>query len=445
VIQQDLALGHDIGTIGRACRAAGSATVWLDGRGGFADGWQPGALLAYRPRVVAADSSDPQHDLAMLERRILERRAAGGTAETGVAVVLGYESLAPQPRPTPAATTPAIAILEVDRSLRLTGPGSGRLTLRLEGDPPAATARAALDRLRAVVEQAGGVRPCRAARAVGRPRTSLRRERYLAAVEAVRARIARGDIYQANLCRRFEVECDGDPFELYLGLVAETPAPHSAFVEIAGWALVSASPETFLRATPDGSIETLPIKGTRPRDPDPRLDARAAQALLASAKDRAELLMIVDLERNDLGRVCRTGSVGVAELAGLRSFAVVHHLVARVTGKLRAEVGPQELIRATFPGGSISGAPKRRAIEILRELEPAPRGWFTGSLLWFGDDGSLDSSILIRSLVIGAGRAWLGAGGGVVADSDPLLEWQESNHKARALAARLGFAPEEAR
>ena len=154
--------------------------------------------------------------------------------------------------------------------------------------------------------------------------------------------------------------------------------------------------------------------------------------------------MIVDLERNDLSRVCVAGSVEVPELAALRSYPAVHHLVAHVRGRLGRGVGVSELLRATFPGGSITGAPKIRAMEILRSLEPVPRGLFTGSLCWFGDDGTLDSSILIRSWVFGRDRAWLGAGGGIVADSDPEQEWQESNHKARALARVLGFEPEEA-
>ena len=154
--------------------------------------------------------------------------------------------------------------------------------------------------------------------------------------------------------------------------------------------------------------------------------------------------MIVDLERSDLGRVCRTGSIAVSQLAALRSFSAMHHLVARVRGELLPDVELPGLIEATFPGGSITGAPKRRAIEILNELEPVPRGFFTGSLIWLADDGSLDSSILIRSMTFSDGWASVGAGGGVVSDSDPEQEWLESNHKARALTRVLGFDPLEA-
>ena len=154
--------------------------------------------------------------------------------------------------------------------------------------------------------------------------------------------------------------------------------------------------------------------------------------------------MIVDLERNDLGRVCRTGTVEVPQLCSLRSFPAIHHLVGHVRGRVLPETGPSDWIRATFPGGSVTGAPKLRALEILHELEPLPRNFYTGSLLWFGDDGSLDSSILIRTVVVSGGTAYLGAGGGVVAESEPESEWQEANHKARPLARELGFEPEQA-
>jgi para-aminobenzoate synthetase component 1 len=154
--------------------------------------------------------------------------------------------------------------------------------------------------------------------------------------------------------------------------------------------------------------------------------------------------MIVDLERNDLGRVCRAGSIEVPDLAALRSYATVHHLVACVRGRLREDAGPAEVLRATFPGGSITGAPKLRAMEILAELEPVRRGFYTGCFLWFGDDGTMQSNILIRTVVLAKGHAHIGAGGGIVADSDPESEWRESNQKARVLAQALGFAPEEA-
>jgi para-aminobenzoate synthetase component 1 len=215
-------------------------------------------------------------------------------------------------------------------------------------------------------------------------------------------------------------------------------------VEVPGLALASASPEVFVDVDASGRIETRPIKGTRPRALTPADDERAAAALLASAKDRAELVMIVDVLRNDLGRVARIGSVEVLELSSLRSYAAVHHLVARVVAELRTGVTPAELLRSVFPGGSITGAPKQRAVELLREIEPCPRGFYTGCLFWFDDDGSMASSILIRSAIVTGGFAQVGAGGGIVADSDPEAEWSEANAKARALTRALGFEPEEA-
>jgi aminodeoxychorismate synthase component I len=279
---------------------------------------------------------------------------------------------------------------------------------------------------------------------VERPRTSLPRDDYLRAVGTVQHHIVRGNIYQANLCQRFSVGYEGKPLDLFDELSASTAAPHSAFIRTPDFSIASLSPETFLRMRSTAELETWPIKGTRPRGGTDESDLAAASELQSSAKDRAELVMIVDLERNDLSRVCEPGTVRVSELARLRSYATVHHLVAGVHGTLRDDVDVEALVRATFPGGSITGAPKLRAMEILHGLEPVRRGFFTGSLFWFGDDGSLDSSILIRTLVFNGRQAFLGAGGGVVADSDAEQEWRESNHKARALAAALGFDPEEA-
>ena len=264
------------------------------------------------------------------------------------------------------------------------------------------------------------------------------------AVRRVKGHIARGDVYQANLTQRFEAPFDADPWDLYGAIAKANPAPRSAYLEVPGLALASASPEMFVDVVADGAAETRPIKGTRPRGATPGDDERAAAELLASAKDRAELVMIVDVLRNDLGRIARIGSVAVPELLALRSYAAVHHLVARVVAALRPAVTPSELVSAVFPGGSITGAPKERAIQILSEIEPCPRGFYTGSLFWFDDDGGMASSILIRSAIVTAGRVHIGAGGGVVADSEPEAEWSEANAKARALTRALGFEPEEA-
>jgi anthranilate/para-aminobenzoate synthase component I len=359
-------------------------------------------------------------------------------------VLLGFDLLAPAGAThEDGPALPDLVALAVDSAVSF-APGSlPVLHGRTAGD-----VERGRDRLRGLEEgrgeaPPGGARPTHVTTA-SRPTTSLPRDDYLRAVKTVKDHIRAGDIYQANLTQRFEIDHHGDAFELFCALSDTAPGPRSAFVEVGGFAVASVSPETFLRSTPDGHVETRPIKGTRPRAAEPEEDEALARSLVASPKDRAELLMVVDLERNDLGRVCRTGSIEVPELARLHSYAAVHHLVARVTGRLLPEAGPARLIESTFPGGSVTGVPKTRALEILRVLEPVPRNFYTGSLLWFGDDGSLESSILIRTVVLSRGRAMLGAGGGVVADSDPEGEWIESNHKARRLARVLGFAPEEA-
>jgi para-aminobenzoate synthetase component 1 len=411
----------------------------LDGRGPVGADWG-GPLVAVAPRVVlrhrAADGGgDP---LVALQELADRRGAEGGGAGTGLVALLGYEL--GDRRPDPARDDdglPEMLVLAVDASVRYPPNEAPRFECRSQ------EAEALLD---AALERAGEPSSSTTTEV---PRvsasTSLPREQYLRAVGAVQEHIRKGDCYQANLTQRFAAPFEGDPLALYRRLVSEGPAPRSAFVDFGDGALVSASPETFLRADPDGRVETLPIKGTRPRGADDETDRRRAEELRASEKDRAELLMIVDLERNDLGRVCRPGSVRVeGDLIGLESYPAVHHLVTRVAGRLRPEVGLSDLLGATFPGGSITGAPKLRVIEILRQLEPVRRNFYTGSLLWIGDDGTIESSILIRSIVTRGRRAWLGAGGGVVADSDPEQEWLESNHKARPLARALGFEPEEA-
>lgn len=272
-----------------------------------------------------------------------------------------------------------------------------------------------------------------------------RAERTRAAHEAAVARtiayIGAGDVFQANITQRFLAERPaGLPaFDLYRRLRAASPAPFAAFLNLGeGAAIASASPERFLKLDADGRVETRPIKGTRPRRADPAADAAEAAALLASAKDRAENLMIVDLLRNDIGRVCTVGSVRVPLLCGLESFAAVHHLVSEVEGRLAPGRTAVDLLRACFPGGSVTGAPKVRAMEIIAELEPARRGPYCGAIAWLGADGAMDSSIVIRTLCLGAsGRIAAQAGGGIVADSDPAAEYEESLTKAGALLRAL--------
>jgi para-aminobenzoate synthetase component 1 len=262
---------------------------------------------------------------------------------------------------------------------------------------------------------------------------------YEKQVTALQERIASGDLFQANLSACCEAELDNppDPLALYGRLRHHCPAPFAGLAVAGQEAVVSASPERFLRLTASGRIQTRPIKGTRPRQADPGEDARAAAELVCAAKDRAENVMIVDLLRNDLGRVCQPGSIAVPQLLGLESYARVHHLTSVVEGQLRSDCGLVDLLRACWPGGSITGAPKVRACHRLHDLEPVPRGPYCGSLFWLAADGRFDSSILIRSLMVRDRRLRLHAGGGIVADSDPGDEAREMGWKLLPLLEAL--------
>ncbi len=271
-------------------------------------------------------------------------------------------------------------------------------------------------------------------------RAETPRADYEAKVERTVDYIRAGDIYQANLSQRFLAARPAGltPYLLYRRARGLTPSPFAALLACGpGQALVSASPERFLKVTADGAIETRPIKGTRRRGADPAEDAALARDLVRSAKDRAENLMIVDLLRNDLSRVAVTGSVRVPTLCGLESFASVHHLVSVIEADLRPGLGPVDLLAAAFPGGSITGAPKIRAMEIIRELEPARRGPYCGAIAWIGFDGAMDSSIVIRTMVIDGDEIILQAGGGIVADSQAVAEYEETLDKAKPLMACL--------
>lgn len=259
---------------------------------------------------------------------------------------------------------------------------------------------------------------------------------YLARVERARQYIRAGDIFQVNLAQRFEARGPVDPLALDRRLRARCPAPYSAFLRWGDRAIVSASPELFFE-TAGRRIVTRPIKGTRPRSADPARDAELRADLLASAKEEAELTMIVDLERNDLGRVCEFGSVRVVDPRAVESYRNVHHTVATVEGRLRADVDPVAILRAMFPGGSITGAPKIRAMEIIDELEPSRRGAYTGSIGYWSANGRSTFNIAIRTAVVEPGRVHYHVGGGIVADSVPEHEYQETLDKGRGLLAAL--------
>jgi para-aminobenzoate synthetase component 1 len=268
-------------------------------------------------------------------------------------------------------------------------------------------------------------------------RSSFTHRDYLEAVGRVREYIFAGDIFQANLSQRFEVPLRESPWAFYSRLRRRNPAPFAAFLETRDASVVSASPERFLHVDRSGVVETRPVKGTRPRGVGPEHDAALGQALAESAKDRAENLMIVDLMRNDLSRVCAPGTVRVSELFSLERYATVHHLVSTVVGHLEPGYDALHLLRAAFPGGSITGAPKLRAMEIIAELEPSQRSVYCGSIGYFSVTGDLDTSIAIRTAVVRDGRVYFSAGGGIVADSDPEQEYRETLDKARALIDAL--------
>ncbi len=261
---------------------------------------------------------------------------------------------------------------------------------------------------------------------------------YQDAVGRIIDYILAGDIFQANLTQRFNARLPESlhPFDLYRRLRLLNPAPFAAYVNLGDTVLASASPERFLKLT-QGKVETRPIKGTRPRGKTKEEDMQFAAELMNSAKDRAENVMIVDLLRNDLSRVCEYHSVEVPQLCGLESYAAVHHLVSVVTGKLQDKQQAIDLLRAIFPGGSITGAPKIRAMEIIAALEPTRRGPYCGSIGYIGFNGDMDSSIVIRTYVIKNNNITFQAGGAVVADSNPLAEYHESLVKANALYKAL--------
>jgi para-aminobenzoate synthetase component 1 len=274
-------------------------------------------------------------------------------------------------------------------------------------------------------------------------RSNFTHEGYLEAVQKARDYIIAGDIFQVNLSQRFETDMPLPPYELYQRLRKINPAPFASYLNFDGVAVISASPERFLLLRGD-HVETRPIKGTRPRGKDPAKDEALARELVNSFKDRAEHVMIVDLERNDIGRVCRFGTVRVSELMALEKYATVFHLTSTVEGKLHPGKNAIDLLKATLPGGSISGAPKVRAIEIIDELEPTRRSVYTGSIGYLSFDGDLDLNIVIRTILVKNGKAYFQVGGAVVYDSDPEAEYVETLDKARALIQALSMVPQMA-
>ncbi len=261
-------------------------------------------------------------------------------------------------------------------------------------------------------------------------------DRYLSGVDRIKSYIQEGDVFQVNLARRWQGQLKGDAISLYHALTRSNPAPFGGLAKINDAYLISSSPERLVRVR-HGLIETRPIAGTHPRSSDPTQDVQLKAQLLSTAKERAEHVMLVDLERNDLGRICKPGSVTVPALLEVATYAHVHHLESTVRGELRAGVSPGDVMRALFPGGTITGCPKVRCMQIIRELETAPRAAYTGSMGYLNHDGSLDLNILIRSFLLQGSELQFWAGAGIVADSEPERELNETRAKAKGLLRAL--------
>lgn len=292
------------------------------------------------------------------------------------------------------------------------------------------------DRLLALVEPALA-KPRPPFHVLSSVRSNLDRDAYARAFHSVKRNIRLGNCYQVNLTQRFSARASGDAWEAYLLLREFNPAPYAAYLDFPGGRILSSSPERFLRVDCGGLVETKPIKGTRPRSIEPEADRVLAERLRSSEKDRAENVMIVDLLRNDLGKSCVPGSIRATRLFDIESYASVHHLVSTVTGQLAPDRSRLDLLRGCFPGGSITGAPKRSAMQLIERIEPHRRGVYCGSVGYIGFDGGMDLNIAIRTLVAREGSIHGWAGGGIVADSELEAEYQESLDKAAALLAVL--------
>lgn len=346
--------------------------------------------------------------------------------------------------PRPEAALPDLALLLTDRMLAADHASGRVLAVALGfgcGDAEAERcAHGAMDELLGRLATPARPPPLAHAAAEATRVRGVSAAQYAARVREVKSRIEAGDVYQACLTHRLETECDADPWEIYTRLRRISPAPFAAFLDVGDAFVLSSSPERFLRLDSAGRAETRPIKGTRRRGDDPAGDAKQRAELAASGKDRAENVMIVDLARNDLGRVCETGSVEAPEICAIETYATVFQLVSTVTGRLAPGRDAVDLVRAAFPPGSMTGAPKLAALRLLDRLEPDARGFYGGALGYFDVRGGIDLSVVIRTLVVSRGRAALHVGGGVVADSHPAAEYEESMDKAAALLAALAEA-----
>lgn len=360
-------------------------------------------------------------------------RQAPGEGDGWLPLKLGFVSYGdgemelPERGPSPA---PLIQVNEYDW-LILQHRESGTLELLIHKDCPPERQRYIHARLNALTDQNGRPIPARF-HLMGPFQACQERTDYLAQIRRIQNYIHAGDVYQVNYAQPFKARYEGHPIHAFQALHRANPAPCSVYFDTGANRILSLSPERFLRVQ-EHRVETRPIKGTRRRGTTPEEDQQLARELLDSPKDRAENLMIVDLLRNDLGKCCRTGSVNAEPLFALETFANVHHLVSRVTGELMSGLSPLELLLSAFPGGSITGAPKRRAMEVIRELEETPRGVYCGSFFHWTPCNGFDSTIAIRTLECRDGQMTCFGGGGIVADSEPEAEYQESMTKVKLL------------
>ena len=413
----------------------------------FLDSSAQGALSRYSfltaDPVAVARSPDAARDLLRARRHTPPPRSLPGLPpfQGGIAGYIGYDwgaELERVTRPPADRSTPRIA----DVALALYDwviawdHLEDKAWVIVTGRDAEAAARGAWVRER-LAAPAPAIHD-HPAPALAPPQSNVARTEFETGVSRIREYIAAGDVYQVNLSQRFHAPFAGWPLALYRRLRARNPAPFGAYLEFAGAHVASISPERFLRLDVTTRLaEARPIKGTRPRGTTPVKDSALARELLESEKDRAENVMIVDLLRNDLGKVCRPGSVQASELFALESHPTVHHLVSTVTGVLADGADAFDLLRAAFPGGSVTGAPKIRAMQIIAELERAPRGLYCGAIGYVSATGAMDFNIPIRTIVLHGGTATFHAGAGIVWDSEPAAEYQETLAKARTLIEAL--------
>jgi aminodeoxychorismate synthase component I len=443
----------DSGRLGRYSSLGGDPSALLTGRrAGRADlafsltltTWRTPSGESLAEPVVRKWTGDPFVALRDLQGAYRPGKLAemppGGQFHSGLAGYFGYEAgYACEVLPDTGKDDlqmPDLAFMVVDEVLRHDHI-SGETTLSIvdRGD---AEERISAWRTRLVAFEAGTANQAAPdsrpeVPTSGEVRAHFTKDQYCTAVQKCRDHIFAGDVFEVCLTHRLEMDLPGDPWELYTTLKEINPAPFASWLQFPGFQVVSASPERFLSLGPDRIVESRPIKGTRPRGKDEGEDERIRKELAASSKDRAENVMIVDLVRNDLGRVAEIGSVTVPELQVIEKYATVFQMVSTVQARLREDRDAFDLVRACFPGGSMTGAPKIEAMKIIDAMEPVKRGVYSGAIGYFDHSGTMDLSIVIRSIVCKDGKATFGVGGAVVADSDPEAEYQETLDKARAL------------